>query len=226
MAYPTTASIFRDGKGLEASLLPYADKVEQRYRIAKESVVTFAADPDPRILVVMEHQTSAIAVVRGGSSSDIQALLRALADRWRGTLRLAGVLGDAHGIPGRKCGAGYLRSLATGERFPIFTDRASPTGCYLDGRGALAASDAVQRDIGAGCDLVVLNKFGLLECAGKGLAAAFSATIAARIPLLTSVLEDRDQNWRTFAGAPYVVLPVDADVVEAWKQRTLAAVAP
>ena len=173
----------------------------------------------------MNDQTATIAVLRGAPNSDVQALLRKLVERWRGTARLAGVVGEGHGIPDRECGAGDLRSLATGERFPIFTDRGSPTGCHLDGRGAIDAADAVQRDIAAGCDLIVLNKFGQLEGAGKGLSAAFTAAIAAGIPLLTSVSDERDANWRAFAGVPYVVLPVDAAAVDAWKLRALAAVA-
>jgi len=88
----------------------------------------------------MNDQTATIAVLRGAPNSDVQALLRKLVERWRGTARLAGVVGEGHGIPDRECGAGYLRSLATGERFPIFTDRGSPTGCHLDGRGAIDAA--------------------------------------------------------------------------------------
>lgn len=170
----------------------------------------------------MENQTATIAVVRGAQNSDIQALFRTLVERWRGTVRLAGVVGEEHGIPDRKCSAGYLNCLTTGEKFPTFTDRGSPTACHLDGRGVLTASDAVQRDIVAGCDLVILNKYGQVELAGKGLSAAFAAVIAARIPLLTSVSERRDADWRAFVDAEYEVLPVDADAVDAWKQRALS----
>ncbi len=171
----------------------------------------------------MKSQTASVAVIRGAPNSEIQALLRTLVERWRGTARLAGVVDEGHGIPDRECGAGYLRSLTSGERFSIFTDGGSPTGCHLDGRGALAAADAVQRDIAAGCDLVVLNKYAQLEGAGKGLSAAFTAAIAARIPLLTSVSAARDASWRTFADVPYVVLPLDVDAVDAWKRCALGA---
>ncbi|MGH7727371.1 MAG: DUF2478 domain-containing protein [Vulcanimicrobiaceae bacterium] len=173
----------------------------------------------------MSDAVHPIAVIRGASNYDVQALLRSLAERWRGILRLAGVVGEPQGIPDRECSAGYLRSLATGERFPIFTDRDSPTACQLDGPGALSAAGAVQRDIAAGCDLVILNKFGQLEGAGKGLSAAFSATLAARIPLLTSVSERRDASWRSFAGVSYDVLPVEADAVDAWRRRAFAVAA-
>lgn len=42
----------------------------------------------------------------------------------------------------------------------------------LDGTGAVADAIAVQSDMAAGCDLVLLNKFGKLEIAGDGLVDA------------------------------------------------------
>jgi hypothetical protein len=58
---------------------------------------------------------------------------------------------------------------------------------------ALTAAGAVRRDIAAGCELVVLSKFGKLEAAGEGLAPAFKAALDARLPLLTSV----SPLWKT-----------------------------
>jgi hypothetical protein len=65
--------------------------------------------------------------------------------------------------------------------------------CQLDEVGAVAAAVAVQRDITAGCDLVLLNKFGKLEIAGDGLASAFRAAITAGLPVLTSVSPAHDE---------------------------------
>jgi len=59
--------------------------------------------------------------------------------------------------------------------------------CHLDPGGVLAAGEAVCRDVTAGCDLVVLSKFGKLEAARGGLAGAFAAAFAAHVPVLTSV---------------------------------------
>ena len=46
------------------------------------------------------------------------------------------------------------------------------------------AAAAVRRDIAAGCDLVVLSKFGKLEAGGGGLRDAFGAAIEAGVPVL------------------------------------------
>jgi hypothetical protein len=164
-----------------------------------------------------------IAAIQGAPSSEVQPLLRALADRWRPSVRLAGVVAEDHGLPGRACSAGYLRSLHGGERFAIFQDLGpGSTGCHLDGAGASSAAGAVQRDIAAGCDLVLLCKFGKLEANGAGLRDAFSAAIAAGIPILTSVSPALEEAWHRFAAPLFVVVPADADRIEAWWKEVSA----
>jgi hypothetical protein len=160
-----------------------------------------------------------IAVVQGAPSAEVQDLFRSLAERWRPSARLAGVVAEEHGLPDRACTAGYLVSLTDGERFQIFQDLGpGSTGCHLAGAGALAASQAVRRDIAAGCDLVVLSKFGKLEKDGGGLRDALSAAIEAGVPVLTSVSPALMLAWESFAEPLFVTLPADADRVDAWWQ--------
>lgn len=171
----------------------------------------------------MKQLSEKIGVVRGASNAEIQEILCSLANRWREELRLAGVIAESHGLPDRFCQAGYLRSLATGARFSIFEDLGPGVAeCHLDGAGAKTAAAAVQQDIESGCDLVVLNKFGKLEAAGDGLADAFRATIAARLPLLTSVSPAHDGAWRKFAEREFAVLPPDPNAIDQWR-RVVAA---
>ena len=158
-----------------------------------------------------------IAVVQGAPSAEVQALFRSMVDRWRRSARLAGVVAEEHGLPDRACTAGYLASLASGERFQIFQDLGPGSkGCHLAGAGALAAAEAVTRDIAAGCDLVVLSKFGHLEKNGGGLRDAFSAAIDAGIPVLTSVSPAFVPAWEDFAKPLFTVVPPDADEIDAW----------
>jgi hypothetical protein len=158
-----------------------------------------------------------IAVVQGAPGVTIQDLFSALVDRWSPTLRVAGVVAESHGLPDRKCSAGYLRRVANGERFSIFEDLGpGSTVCQLDQGGAAAAAEAVRGDIAAGCDVVLLSKFGRLEAAGKGLKRAFAATLEARIPLLTSVSPVVARAWESFAGTDFVTLPVNAVAIDAW----------
>jgi Protein of unknown function (DUF2478) len=166
----------------------------------------------------MEDTTKIIAVVRGASNAEIQGIFRVLADRWRPDVRLAGLVAENHGLADRHCQAGYLRNLTTGARFSIFQDLGPGVPmCHLDGIGAVAAAAGVQNDIAAGCDLVLLNKFGKLEIAGDGLANAFRAAITAGLPLLTSVSPAHDEAWRRFVDREFAVLPADPAAIDLWR---------
>jgi hypothetical protein len=90
------------------------------------------------------------------------------------------------------------------------------SGCHLDAAGVTQASDAVQRDIAQGCDLVVLSKFGKLEAGGGGLRDAFSAAFEAGVPVLTSVSGALEEPWRHFATPLFAIVPADAARIEAW----------
>jgi hypothetical protein len=78
------------------------------------------------------------------------------------------------------------------------------------------AAAAVRDDIAAGCDLVVLSKFGRLEADGGGLRDAFAAALEAGVPVLTSVSPVYTDKWQAFATPLFTVLPPDADRVDAW----------
>jgi hypothetical protein len=166
---------------------------------------------------IVDRPADSIAVIRGTSSAEVQDLFRTLVERWRPAFRLAGLVAEHHGLADRACSAGFLRNVTSGERFSIFDDLGpGSTACHLDGKGAFNAADAVRRDIAAGCDLVLLSKFGKLEADGKGLFGAFTAALDARIPLLTSLSPACQLQWETLAGQTYAVLPADLDRIRAW----------
>src|SRR5262245_54539315 len=106
-----------------------------------------------------------IAVVQGAPSGVVQELLTAFVARRQSRIRIAGVLAEGHGLPDRACSAGYLRTIGRrGELYSMFQDLGSgSTACHLEVVGVLAAAERVREDISAGCDLVVLSKFGKLE---------------------------------------------------------------
>jgi len=70
----------------------------------------------------------------------------------------------------------------------------------------------------AGCDLVMLSKFGKLEADGGGLRNAFGAAIEAGVPVLTSVSSAYTAKWEAFATPLFTVLPPDAAQVDSWWQ--------
>jgi hypothetical protein len=158
-----------------------------------------------------------IAVIHGARGDKVQELFEGLIARWQPSARLAGVLAESHGLADRACSAGYLRSIATGERFSVFQDLgAGSQECHLEGGGMLSAAEAVRRDIAAGCDLVLLSKFGKLEASGSGLRDAFTAAIEAEVPILTSVSRPFEEAWSKFAAPLSTFLPADQAAVDAW----------
>jgi hypothetical protein len=160
--------------------------------------------------------TRKIAVVQGPGPA-VEALFRTLAERWHPQARVAGAIAEDHGLPDRACSAGYLRSLGDGARYPIFQDLGRGSeACHLAGDGAVLAAAAVRRDIEAGCDLVILSKFGKLEAGGGGLRDAFAAAIEAGVPVLTTVGRSQAAAWEAFAGALFLTVAADAGAIEAW----------
>ena len=129
-----------------------------------------------------------VAVVMGAPSAVIQNLFRELAERWQSDMRIAGVIEEPHGLADRKCNAGYLRSITNGTLYPIFQDLGpGAEACHLEGAGAISATAAIEQDIAAGCDLVMLSKFGKLETMQRGLWPAFAAAALAGLLLAPSI---------------------------------------
>ncbi|WP_296201029.1 DUF2478 domain-containing protein [uncultured Hyphomicrobium sp.] len=159
-----------------------------------------------------------IATVEGTDSAAVQVLFAKAIGRWKdGGLRVAGVVEETHGLPGRTCNAGVLRDIASSRSHSIFL--ATPpvdTSCHIDARGAEGACAAVLPQI-ADCDLVVLSKFGKLEAAHGGLFDAFVAAFEARKPILTTVSEKHRSAWTAFAPDSVVIEPTDT-AIDAWRR--------
>lgn len=167
----------------------------------------------------MASGTERIAVVQGADGPAIQALLAAAVDEWRAAgARVAGVIAEAHDLPDRSCSAGVLRDIGSGDRYAIYLETAPvDTSCHLDAGGVEAACASVVGQI-AGCDLVVLSKFGKLEAMRQGLFPAFAAAVAAGRPVVTTVSSRHRDAWRAFApDAAY--LEADGPALAQWWAR-------
>ena len=148
----------------------------------------------------MAPEVGKIAAVLSDDDRATQVLLAAMVADWHHSgAKIAGVIGELHGLPERTCGAGFLRDIASRKAYRIYLE-ASPhqNSCHLDAAGVANVCKVILDQISM-TDLVVLNKFGKLERAGEGLAAAFELAISAGKPLLTSVSDRHRDAWRTFA---------------------------
>jgi hypothetical protein len=163
----------------------------------------------------MSDPVKPIAVVQGAPSPEVQALFRSFIASLHPATRVVGVIED--------CEAEQLCSLVDDRAFPLFQDLGpSSTACSLDSESLTLACEAVRRDVVAGCQLVVLSKFGKLEAERAGLAAAFAAAVETQTPVLTSVAPKFDAQWRAFAAPLFVMLPPDAAAIRSWWRKAAA----
>jgi Protein of unknown function (DUF2478) len=164
----------------------------------------------------MAPEVGKIAAILTGDGAATQNLLKAMVADWRESgIRIAGLVGELHGLPDRNCGAGFLRDVASGKPYAIYLETPpSQTLCHLDAAGVASACKVLLDQIPIS-DLVVLNKFGKLEASGKGLAAAFELAIGEGKPVLTTVSHRHCDAWRAFAPATDF-LPADKVALQYW----------
>jgi hypothetical protein len=167
-----------------------------------------------------------IAAIQGAESPIIQALIQAFVDQLPRQVRVAGVIEDyPPETPDGEC-APNLRNLRSGSLHALFQELGPcASSCALNAESVVAVCEEVNRDIAAGCDLVVLNKFAKLEAERSGLTAAFAASLEAGIPILTSVSPKFDAEWRRFAEPYFVILPPEPAAIARWWRAVSATVA-
>ncbi|WP_331303575.1 DUF2478 domain-containing protein [Methylobacterium oryzae] len=156
-----------------------------------------------------------ILALTGGTSLAIQALLSDSARRWRDAgLRVVGAVE----VPSPDGSGHRLVDVATGGSYEIHQRLGSgSTSCSLCASGIVEACEDINRQILAGCDVVVLSKFGKLEAARSGLVQAFSAAVSEDIPILTAVAPTFADAWETFSGNLSAFAAPDPDAIEAWR---------
>ena len=107
------------------------------------------------------------------------ALFKTLVQRCRALgLTLAGVLQHQAFVGGdRRCDV-ILEDLATGHRTALFENRgAGARGCRLDEAALAEATARVEGSFEQVPQLLVLNKFGKVECEGGGLRDLIASAI-------------------------------------------------
>ena len=158
-----------------------------------------------------------IVAVQGEIRSLIQALLSRVAVSWRASgLRVAGVVEEFTYENARE--TVLLRDLKSGACYPLKQDLGSgSTFCSLDLASLAAACLSVETAIEAGCDFVILSKFGKMEASCGGLAGAFHAAIATDRPIVTSVSPSLTETWGRFANPLTMFGKPDFDAIERWR---------
>ncbi len=152
------------------------------------------------------------------------ALFKALVRRCRALgLTLAGVLQHQAFVGGdRRCDV-ILEDLASGHRTALFENRGTGArGCRLDEAALAEATARVEGSFEQVPQLLVLNKFGKVECEGGGLRDLIASAIDRGIAVIIGVPERNLEAWREFAGEFAVELPDDTIRIGKWLEATFA----
>lgn len=159
-----------------------------------------------------------LAAIRFSRDDPIDEILKSVVERGSGRgLRIEGYLQielpDETNCSSMTC----LEAIANGDRIRISQALGSGSkGCRLNPQALAEASGALVRNLDAGPDLLVVNRFGRGEAEGQGFRQAIEKAFAMGIPVLTAVREDYLDAWRSF-GAEYAAeLPARAEAVSAW----------
>jgi hypothetical protein len=167
--------------------------------------------------IACEPGCGATAIVYS-SESYPEAALKALVGRCRARgLSLAGVLQHpATEGADHRCGV-LLEDLTSGYLTPLFETRgAGARGCRLDQAALADAAARIERSLEIGPDLLVLNKFGKVECEGGGLRGLIAGAIVRGIPVVIGVPQRNLEAWRGFAGEYAVELSEDPNAARRW----------
>lgn len=99
---------------------------------------------------------------------------------------------------------------------------AGSSACCLNPSALVEASAVLRRDIDAGVDLLVVNKFAGMEVDGEGMAPDTFEALAAGIPVLTCLSQRYKEKFEAVSGGLGTFLPPEVDAVRAWARGVLA----
>lgn len=155
---------------------------------------------------------------RGGGDRRLAALVdRLLSDG----LRLAGAVQTNTEVEAdRPC---HMDLCVIGQDTAVRISQslgAHSSGCRLDPAGLETVVGAVEAQLDAPVDLLIVNKFGKQEVEGRGFRTVIGAAIAQGIPVLTSVNAKNLEGFRAFADELAVQIDADMDSMHAWVAET------
>lgn len=165
------------------------------------------------------------ALVHPDDQLDMEALLEATARslQQRGW-RVGGLVHRMDQYPnGNK--RMQLLDLRSAQQFELTQDLgAASQACSLNPQALAQASGVLRQCLADAVDLVVINRFGQVEAAGRGFANEFAAFVDAGIPVLTAVAARHAVDWQRFTGGMHASLPADAAQLLEWCLQQLPQV--
>ena len=115
------------------------------------------------------------------------------------------------------CATRTVLDLDEGTVYPIGQSLGKESkACCLDPGALLKAGIVLRRAIDSHADLVIVNRFDILEADGGGFSAEMLELMSRGTPVLTVVSQPYLDAWREFTGGMATELPPDADMVLQW----------
>jgi hypothetical protein len=109
------------------------------------------------------------------------------------------------------------RLLHSGEELQLLHDIGTcPAGSRLDTGRLRDAGRQMEHAIDQGADVMIVNRFGRQELAGKGLCSLIERAAGADIPVVIAVPVHRFAVWIKFADGMTVKLRCDRDALDEW----------
>ncbi len=156
------------------------------------------------------------AAVYAADCGDRMALLEFVEALKAGGVSVGGLLQQAdYDAAGALTGL-YAIDVSSGRRIPISRPRQGDDECGLDLSALVQTGGIIRRAIDARVDLVVVEKFGEQEQAGKGLIDEILQTVAAGIPLLIAVPAAALPQWQERSGELGSVIEFSEGAFDSW----------
>lgn len=169
-----------------------------------------------------------VAALLGDGQADLDALLSHAARLATAAgLRVRGLLMTYPG--GRHDGCAHdmvLVDLHRGDEYRVSQPMGRDTrACRADPQGFARASGVLREALRERAELVICNRFGVLEAEGEGFAEELLALLAEGVPLLTAVSPRHHAAWQRFTGGAALLAPTTA-AVEDWLRQPLSLALP
>jgi len=149
---------------------------------------------------------------------DVDAVLAEVVGRLRGAgLVVAGLAQrfGSRGCDGKR--AMWLDDLTSGEAYRIDQPLGpGASGCVLDEAALLGAAVVLRRVAEGAADVVVVNRFGKAEAAGRGLRDEIAAIVLVGTPVLIAGREDMKEAWEAFIGEGGASLESEVGAIVEW----------
>ena len=138
-------------------------------------------------------------------------------------LNIAGSIQWNEPIAGRRRCRMTLEDLSSGRKILASEDRGSEArGCHLDTSALEEAAVLAAASLEPGIDLVIVNRFGKQEMAGRGFRQVIEAAVLLGLPVLAGVSEKNRPDWQAFAGAEAECLTASPEAVLSWCGSVMA----